>query len=373
MGLDGSRGPRARLAMVGRDLSRHRHPDGRPRLQLPRRRHPRLARPEIEAPVNVAVKPGATGLATPVLEVRNLKTQFFTDEGVVRAVDGVSFSVAAGEALGIVGESGSGKSVTALSLMRLLEEPSRIVGGDIRFQGRDVLGADPEEMRNLRGGRIAMVFQDPMTSLNPVLRIAKQLVEAMTAHGRFTPEAAQTRAISLLGRMGATAPERAVRSYPHQYSGGMRQRVMLAMGFSNEPSLLIADEPTTALDVTIQAQILDLLRGLNRDLGTAVILISHDLGVIANICQRVLVMYAGEVVEEGAPEDLLTDPRHPYTWALLHAAPRIDAETEDRRLTTIEGQPPDPRAWPSGCRFRARCPFAVDKCAEHPELLPVAA
>ena len=161
-------------------------------------------------------------------------------------------------------------------------------------------------------------------------------------------------------------------SFPHQFSGGMRQRVMLAMGFSNEPSLLIADEPTTALDVTIQAQILDLLRGLNRDLGTAVILISHDLGVIANICSRVLVMYAGEVVEEGAPEDLLTDPRHPYTWALLHAAPRIDAQTEDRRLITIEGQPPDPRAWPSGCRFRARCPFAIEKCAEHPELLPVA-
>ncbi len=173
--------------------------------------------------------------------------------------------------------------------------------------------------------------------------------------------------------MGVASADSAVNSFPHQFSGGMRQRVMLAMGFSNEPSLLIADEPTTALDVTIQAQILDLLRGLNRDLGTAVILISHDLGVIANICSRVLVMYAGEVVEEGAPEDLLTDPRHPYTWALLHAAPRIDAETEDRRLITIEGQPPDPRAWPSGCRFRARCPFAIEKCAEHPELLPVEA
>ena len=213
----------------------------------------------------------------------------------------------------------------------------------------------------MRGRDIAMVFQDPMTSLNPVLRIARQLVEAMTAHGRFTPEAARTRAISLLGRMGVTAPERAVRSYPHQYSGGMRQRVMLAMGFSNEPALLIADEPTTALDVTIQAQILDLLRGLNADLGTAVILISHDLGVIANICSRVLVMYAGEVVEEGSPEDLLSDPKHPYTWALLNAAPRLDSQTHGRRLTTIEGQPPDPRAWPTGCRFRARCPFAVEQ------------
>src|SRR5262249_3928605 len=288
----------------------------------------------------------------------------------VRAVDGVSFDVHAGETLGVVGESGSGKSVCAKSIMRLLDEPARIVGGSILFKGRDLAHLDDEGIREVRGREIAMVFQDPMTSLNPVLRIARQLIEAMTAHGRFTVAAARSRAIDLLRRMGVASADRTVDSFPHQFSGGMRQRVMLAMGFSNEPSLLIADEPTTALDVTIQAQILDLLRGLNRDLGTAVILISHDLGVIANICSRVLVMYAGEVVEEGAPEDLLTDPRHPYTWALLHAAPRIDAETEDRRLITIEGQPPDPRDWPSGCRFRARCPFAVEKCAEHPELLP---
>ncbi len=255
--------------------------------------------------------------------------------------------------------------------MRLLDEPARIVGGEIVFRGRDLAALDDEGLRAVRGREIAMVFQDPMTSLNPVLRIAKQLVEAMTAHGRFTPEAARTRAIDLLRRMGVSAPERAVQSWPHQFSGGMRQRVMLAMGFSNEPALLIADEPTTALDVTIQAQILDLLRELNADLGTAIILISHDLGVIANMCCRVLVMYAGEVVEEGAPEDLLTDPRHPYTWALLHAAPRLDSEAHDRRLVTIEGQPPDPRAWPEGCRFRARCPFAVAQCAEHPQLLPV--
>ena len=216
-----------------------------------------------------------------------------------------------------------------------------------------------------------MVFQDPMTSLNPVLRIARQLVEAMTAHGRFTARAARERARSpCCAAWACRAPERALRAYPHQYSGGMRQRVMLAMGFSNEPALLIADEPTTALDVTIQAQILELLRGLNRDLGTAVILISHDLGVIANICSRVLVMYAGEVVEEGSPEELLSDPRHPYTWALLNAAPRLDSEAHDRRLVTIEGQPPDPRAWPTGCRFRARCPFAVPKCEEPPALLP---
>src|SRR5215212_2636379 len=373
MGLDGSRGPRARLAMVGRDLSRHRHPDGRPRLQLPRRRHPRLARPEIEAPVNVAVKPGATGLATPVLEVRNLKTQFFTDEGVVRAVDGVSFSVAAGEALGIVGESGSGKSVTALSLMRLLEEPSRIVGGDIRFQGRDVLGADPEEMRNLRGGRMAMVFQDPMTSLNPVLRIARQLVETMVVHGNYTGDQATDRAVKMLGRMGINAPERAIHSYPHQFSGGMRQRVVLAMGMSNDPVLLIADEPTTALDVTIQAQILELLRELNRDFGTAIVLISHDLGVIASVCARVVVMYAGEVVEEGPTEAILSNPRHPYTWALINAVPRIDRHVQgQRRLVTIEGTPPDPIAHPPGCRFAARCPFRIDKCSEHPDLLELA-
>jgi peptide/nickel transport system ATP-binding protein len=306
-----------------------------------------------------------------LLQVRDLRTWFLTDAGPVRAVDGVSFDLYRGETLGIVGESGSGKSVCAKSIMRLLDEPARIVGGSILFRGRDLAALDDEAIRAVRGREIAMVFQDPMTSLNPVLRIAKQLVEAMTAHGRFTPAAARTRAIGLLRRMGVADPGHAVDAWPHQFSGGMRQRVMLAMGFSNEPALLIADEPTTALDVTIQAQILDLLRELNADLGTAVILISHDLGVIASLCGRVLVMYAGEVVEQGTPEDLLTDPRHPYTWALLHAAPRVDAETEGRRLVTIEGQPPDPRAWPEGCRFRPRCPFAVARCAEHPELLAV--
>jgi peptide/nickel transport system ATP-binding protein len=309
--------------------------------------------------------------AEPLLSVRDLRTWFLTDAGPVRAVDGVSFDLARGETLGIVGESGSGKSVCAKSIIRLLDEPARIVGGSITFRDRDLATLDAAALRQVRGREIAMVFQDPMTSLNPVLRIAKQLTEAMTAHGRFKRAAARVRAIQLLRRMGVPAPERAVKAWPHQFSGGMRQRVMLAMGFSNEPALIIADEPTTALDVTIQAQILDLLRELNADLGTAVILISHDLGVIANVCSRILVMYAGEVVEEGAPEELLSDPRHPYTWALLHAAPRIDAEARDRRLTTIEGQPPDPRNWPTGCRFRARCPFAVAQCAEHPALLPV--
>ena len=312
--------------------------------------------------------------AEPLLEVEDLRTWFFTDSGVVRAVDGVSFTLNRGETLGIVGESGSGKSVAAKSIMNLLEEPARIVAGSIRFGGKEITTLPEAELRDVRGAEIAMVFQDPMTSLNPVLRISRQLIETMTAHKRFTPQEARARAASLLGRMGVASPERMLDSWPHQFSGGMRQRVMLAMGFANTPSLILADEPTTALDVTIQAQILDLLRGLNADFGSAVILISHDLGVIANVCSRVLVMYAGEVVEEGRPEDLLTDPRHPYTWALLHAAPRLDDEvTADRRLATIEGQPPDARDWPEGCRFQPRCPFAVEACAKHPDLLPVGA
>jgi oligopeptide/dipeptide ABC transporter ATP-binding protein len=310
--------------------------------------------------------------ADPLLAVEDLRVWFYTDAGIVRAVDGVAFDLRPGETLGIVGESGSGKSVTAKSIMRLLEDPARVVSGTIRFRGDDMVTVSEAELRDIRGAEIAMVFQDPMTSLNPVLRIARQLIETMTAHKRFSEREARDRGADLLTRMGIANPATAMHGWPHQFSGGMRQRVMLAMGFSNTPSLIIADEPTTALDVTIQAQILDLLRSLNRDLGTAVILISHDLGVIAEMCSRVLVMYAGEVVEEGTPANLLSDPRHPYTWALLHAAPRLDeAGGPDRRLITIEGQPPDPRAWPEGCRFRARCPFAIDLCAQHPELLPV--
>ncbi len=310
----------------------------------------------------------------PVLQVRDLKAQFFTDEGIVRAVDGVSFSVAGGETLGIVGESGSGKTVAALSLMRLVEEPCRIVGGEIRFNGRDVLAMNSDELRAYRGGGVAMVFQNPMTSLNPVLRIARQLVETMVIHGRYDLDEATTRSVRLLGRMGITAPERAIRSYPHQFSGGMRQRVVLAMGMSNEPALLIADEPTTALDVTIQAQILELLRELNQDFRTAIILISHDLGVIARVCSRVLVMYAGEVVEEGPTEELLANPKHPYTWALINAVPRLDRDPSgnNKRLTTIEGAPPDPLNHPQGCRFAERCPFKIEKCATHPELETIA-
>lgn len=302
-----------------------------------------------------------------ILDVQNLQTHFFTDAGVVRAVDGVSFRVAPGEILGIVGESGSGKSVTALSIMRLLEGQARIVGGKVLFRGRDVLAMTPQELRQLRGGDIAMVFQDPMSSLNPVLRISRQLSEAMTVHGS-THAFADQRAVSLLGSMGITAPERAVASYPHQFSGGMRQRVVIAMGLSNEPALLLADEPTTALDVTVQAQILDLFRDLNRDYGTAVVLISHDLGVIAGICSRVLVMYAGEVVEEGPTDSVLSNPRHPYTWALMNASPRVGESMRSRRLASIEGMPPDPLDQPAGCRFAPRCPFRKAVCDEHPPL-----
>ena len=325
----------------------------------------------IRAP-GAAENAGPAASRQPLLDVRNLRTYFDTDDGIVRAVDGVSFQVYPGETLGIVGESGSGKSVTAMSIIRLLQEQSRIESGEILFRDRDIVAMEEEDVRSLRGGQISMVFQDPMTSLNPVRRIADQMVEAMLIHGAHDKASALRRAVDLLGRMGITEPERAITGFPHQFSGGMRQRVMLAMGFSNQPALLLADEPTTALDVTIQAQILDLLREINADLGAAIVLISHDLGVIANVCNRIIVMYAGEIVEEGSAEALLSDPRHPYTWALLNAAPRLDRETSgERRLTTIEGSPPDPMRWPKGCRFAERCPFRVAKCNTHPELLPV--
>ncbi|MDB5378965.1 MAG: transporter ATP-binding protein [Rubritepida sp.] len=313
-------------------------------------------------------KPGTV----PVLEVEDLQTVFLTDAGAVRAVDGVSFTVGPGETLGIVGESGSGKSVTALSLMRLLEEPARIIGGSVRFQGRDVLAMSGEELRGWRGDRAAMVFQDPMTGLNPVIRILRQVTEHMVSHGRQTPAKAKLRAVDLLRRMGVAAPERAAASFPHQFSGGMRQRVMLAIGVANDPLLLIADEPTTALDVTIQAQILDLMRGLNQEFGTAIVLISHDLGVIGTVCRRVAVMYAGEIVEEAETAAVLTDPRHPYAWALVNAVPRLDSPA-GTRLVSIEGGPPSALDPPPGCRFVARCPFRISRCgAEHPPLMEVA-
>jgi oligopeptide/dipeptide ABC transporter ATP-binding protein len=315
----------------------------------------------------------SAGSGGPVLEVRGLKTQFFTDEGIVQAVDGVSFSVAGGETLGIVGESGSGKTVAALSLMRLLEDPCRIVAGEILFQGRDVLAMSPAELRAFRGGGVAMVFQNPMTSLNPVLRIARQLVETMVVHGRYDLDDATGRSIDLLGRMGITAPQRAIRSYPHQFSGGMRQRVVIAMGMSNEPSLLIADEPTTALDVTIQAQILELMQELTRRLGVALIIITHNLGVVARYAQRVNVMYAGRIVESGTAAAIYHDPHHPYTIALLRSVPRLDRPRQ-ARLDPIEGQPPDLTRLGQGCSFQPRCRFAIERCGEAPPpLLPAGA
>ena len=307
----------------------------------------------------------------PLLRIDDLRTYFFTDAGIVRAVDGVTFKVAAGEIVGIVGESGCGKSVTASSIMRLVAPPGRSVGGSILLNGRNVLDMPADDVRELRGSAMAMIFQDPMTSLNPVLRIATQLEEAMLAHRKYTRPQAKQRAIDLLGRMGVTAPDRAVRSYPYQFSGGMRQRVMLAMGFGNDPSLLIADEPTTALDVTVQAQILDLLRELNHDLGVTIILITHDLGVVADVCGRVIVMYAGKVVEEGRAEVILTQPLHPYTAALVRAVPRID-DPVGRRLVSIPGFPPDLLDPPHGCRFAARCPLREDRCSVEPPLVRTA-
>jgi peptide/nickel transport system ATP-binding protein len=293
-----------------------------------------------------------------VLEVDDLRTWFFTSQGIARAVDGVSFSIRESETVGIVGESGCGKSVTALSVMRLLEDQARIVSGAIRFRGRDVIAMEPAELRAMRGGDVAMVFQDPMTSLNPVIRIARQLSEAMTIHGQSGAAAAR-RGIGLLGSMGIGSPERAMRSYPHQFSGGMRQRVVLAMGMSNEPALLLADEPTTALDVTIQAQILELLRKLQRETGMAILLITHDLGVVAENADVVNVMYASRIVETATVEDLFDHPMHPYTEGLFRSVPKLGATSE--RLATIPGTVPNPANFPSGCKFHTRCPLTREK------------
>jgi oligopeptide/dipeptide ABC transporter ATP-binding protein len=295
--------------------------------------------------------------------------------GTVKAVDGISFQVSQGETLGIVGESGSGKSVTALSILRLVPDPGRLVGGKIVFgQGvkqRDVMKMSDEEIREFRGNDVAMIFQDPMTSLNPVLRVGFQIREAMTAHERFSAEQARERVVPLLKKVRIPAPDERQKSYPHQFSGGMRQRAMIAMGLSNEPSLLIADEPTTALDVTVQAQIIELLRDLNREMGTAIILITHNLAVVASLCTRVIVMYAGRIVEEGETRQIFKNPQHPYTWSLLRSIPRLD-EGDHKKLLTIAGLPPDMSNPPPGCKFHPRCRFRVDRClTEEPPLEPV--
>jgi oligopeptide/dipeptide ABC transporter ATP-binding protein len=305
-------------------------------------------------------------LAQTLLQVQDLHTQFFTSRGVVRAVDGVTFHVDAGETLGVVGESGCGKTMTALSILRLVPDPGRITSGRILFRGKDVTKMTDEEIREFRGNDVAMIFQDPMTSLNPVTKIGAQIEEAMTAHERFTERLARSRVVELLKRVRVPAADSRVKDYPHQFSGGMRQRAMIAMGLSNEPALLIADEPTTALDVTVQAQIIQLMKQLNRELGTAMMLITHNMALVASLCQRIVVMYAGRVVEEGPVDQIFKSPQHPYTWSLLRSVPRVDEARKDR-LVSIKGLPPDLSHMPPGCKFHPRCPFVIDKCKVDPE------
>ncbi|MEA2683913.1 MAG: oligopeptide transport system ATP-binding protein [Chloroflexota bacterium] len=309
-------------------------------------------------------------MTEPILQVKNLRTDFFTDDGVVKAVRDVSFDLMPGETLGIVGESGCGKSVTALSILGLVQPPGKIVGGEVLLRGQDLLKLSPSEMRDVRGKDVAMIFQDPLSSLNPVLKVGFQIEEAMLAH-REARTGIHQRAVDLLKQVRIPAAENRVKDYPHQFSGGMRQRAMIAMGLSNEPSVLIADEPTTALDVTVQAQILELLRDLNQELGTSIMLITHNLGVVAGLCKRVIVMYAGEIVEEGPVEQIFEHPQHPYTWSLLRAVPRIDSNRH-ARLQSIEGLPPDLIQPPPGCAFHPRCPFRVEKCfTDDPPLVGV--
>ena len=308
----------------------------------------------------------------PLLVVENLKTYFFTEGGVVKAVDDISYDVREGETLAIVGESGCGKSIGALSLMRLVPTPpGRIVSGRVLFDDEDLLTMSDEEMRNIRGNRIAMIFQEPMTSLNPVLTIGRQITESLELHLKMNKEAARDRAIELLDMVGIPDPESRLNQYPHQFSGGMRQRVMIAIAMSCNPRLLLADEPTTALDVTIQAQILELVKDLSIKQGTAVIIITHNLGVVARYADRVNVMYAGKLIERGTAMDIYENPHHPYTQGLLNSVPRLD---EDRKghLESIDGMPPDLMDLPSGCAFQPRCKLAVARCLEEiPPLMPV--
>jgi peptide/nickel transport system ATP-binding protein len=304
-----------------------------------------------------------------LLEVRALKTHFQVDGGEFPAVDGISFSIDAGRTLGIVGESGCGKSVTALSIMGLVPQPpGRMAGGEIVFDGVDLLRLAPPALRDLRGDRISMIFQEPMTSLNPVLTVGEQIVEGILRHRPMSREAARDRAIEMLRMVHIPSPEERFDDYPYRLSGGMRQRVMIAMALSCKPKLLIADEPTTALDVTIQAQILDLMRTLRAETGTAIILITHDLGVVAELADDVAVMYAGRIVERASVTALFAEPQHPYTVGLLGSIPRLDVEQE--RLAAIEGQVPNPLAPVAGCRFHPRCPFAIERCRrDDPPLL----
>jgi peptide/nickel transport system ATP-binding protein len=306
----------------------------------------------------------------PLLDVRNLRTHFRTDDGIVKAVDGVSFQVEKGKTLGIVGESGSGKSVTCLTIMGLNAKRNTITSGEALFNGEDLIKMPSKRLRDIRGNDIAMIFQDPMTSLNPVHTVGKQLVEAIQLHRDVSKRKAKVRALELLKAVGIPRADRRIDDYPHQFSGGMRQRVMIAMALVNDPDLLIADEPTTALDVTTQAQILELMDRLQREFGSAIIMITHDLGVIAEIADEVVVMYAAQVAEKGTVDRLFKRPHHPYTWGLLGSLPRLDADTD--RLVQIQGQPPSLLNPPRGCRFNPRCPYVMSICKqEEPELRPV--
>jgi len=312
-------------------------------------------------------------MTPPLLSVENLRTWFHTASGVARSVDGVSFVVNSGETLGIVGESGCGKSVTALSILRLIQAPGRIEDGShIMFEGKDLVTLDDGAMREVRGNRISMIFQEPMSALNPVFTVGDQVAEVARVHGAGSRRDAWKRAVEMLTLTGIPSPEERAKQYPHQLSGGMRQRVLIAMALIMNPALVIADEPTTALDVTIQAQILELLSGLQQRLGTSILMITHDLGVIAETATRVLVMYGGEIVEEASVETLFGAAHHPYTEGLMQAMPQISESRE--RLNVIPGTVPPPTAWPSGCRFRDRCPYAWERCEqEHPPLYEISA
>jgi peptide/nickel transport system ATP-binding protein len=307
-------------------------------------------------------------MAEHLLDVRNLKVSFRTEDGIVHAVDGVSFTLDPGEVLGIVGESGSGKSVTMMSVMRLIVDPNAIFEGEVIYKGRDIMKLGRNEMQSVRGAEIAMIFQDPMTSLNPVYRVGWQIAEQIRTHETVSKQAARARAVELLQAVGIPNARERVDDYPHQFSGGMRQRVMIAMALSCNPDLLIADEPTTALDVTIQAQILELIGKLKDEFGSAVVMITHDMGVVADVADRVCVMYAGRIVEQGAKHELFYDAQHPYTWGLLGSIARLD-RPKPKRLTAIRGMPPSLIHLPQGCAFGPRCPHRFEKCrAEVPEL-----